>query len=263
MQLHQPNDLLDWFRWRRRYGKDTTIHLKGDERSGKSSMAVHLQASLEPRWKVQDSLFYDWTDLGPLLQAAFTRFNELEALPPEHQAAAKVAWWPFFWGDEATNILDVLDFNKQENKAVKKLFRQWGILGALTILVDPDGRLDRYVMKHRAKVQIVMREYVYPEDCPSGMSPQDCLTGMIRLQRRDPNLEQDPWYEDQFEWTFPKPHIRWPEHWRAYTAPKLASVGLRLGETHQVFQDAAANRMRNRLKVHADIKKFQAIVDND
>lgn len=254
-QLQTPDDVFGFLRRRRKSGKDTTIHVIGDERSGKSSLAVHIQAHLGVDWSVHDSLFYDWTDLGPILKEAFDEFQRRQA------SGTMADWWPFFWGDEATNILDVLDHNKVENKAVKKLFRQWGVLGALVLLVDPDGRLDRYVMKHRAKLKIVMRENVNADDCPSGLGPQDCLSGMVRLQRRDPNMESDPWYEDQFLWTFPKPHIRWPVHWRDYQAPKMNSVGLRIGETSAVFADAALMRTRNRLKVHADIKKYQEMVD--
>ena len=253
--FRNPIQFCDFLRMRKRRGKDTTIHVKGAERSGKSSFAVHLQSTLKPEWMPEQSLFYDWTDLGPLIKQAFTDFQHKEELPED--------WWPFFHGDEATNILDALDWNKVENKATKKLFRQWGILGALVILIDPDGRLDPYIMKHRAKVQVVMKEWVKPEDCPQGLRPDQCLSGLVRLQYRDPKMEQPPTYEDQFEWTFPKPYLRWPKQWNAYEGPKLDSVGLRLEGTTQVFEDAAAMRIRNRLKVHSDIKRFQKEIEGE
>lgn len=250
--LNSPEEVRRWLRWRRQSGKDTTVHVKGDERSGKSSFAIELQATLKPEWTVPESLFYDWTDLGPLIRRALDGF-----------AKGERDGWPFFWGDEATNILDILDHNKVENKATKKLFRQWGILGALTILVDPDGRLDKYVMMHRAKLQVVMSEYVKEEWCPPTLEPRDCLSGIVRLQHRDPRFENEPYYIDQFRWTFPKPYLNWPGHWATYEQPKMASVGLRLGETSLVFEDAALMRTRNRLKVRADIQKYQDMIDGD
>lgn len=202
----------------------------GDERNGKSSFALNLFKTLDPTWQILDGLFYDWDDLNPILRRTHARFTSGEV------------FWPFFWGDEATNILDVLDFNKQENKATKKLFRQWGYLKALTTLIDPDGRLDRYIMKHRAKVKVIMDRRG---------------EARVQLQQRDRNLSEDPWYEDQFTWEFDDPALAWPEDNKVYLGQKLGRMGLRLDETSGVFEDAKAQRLEKKLRLQRNILKLR------
>lgn len=221
---------LAWLRRRYDAGRDTVIHVKGDERDGKSSFALNLFKTLDATWNIRDGLFYDWEDLNPILIRTHKRFSAGEK------------FWPYFWGDEATNILDAADWNKVENKAIRKLFRQWGYLKALTVLIDPDGRLDKYVMNHRAKVRVIMDG--------RGLA-------RIQLQHRDRDRDELPWYEDQFVWMFPNPADKWPVDNEDYLGSKLRGMGIRLDETSTIIADSKLERQRRRLERQAAVTKLQ------
>jgi hypothetical protein len=239
---------LDWLRNRHYEGRDTTIHVVGDERGGKSSFALNLFKTINPQWNILDGLFNDWEDLNPILRRTHKRFLQDREQEMALEVGEQLPYWPFFWGDEATNILDVLDFNKQENKAIKKLFRQWGYLKALVVLIDPDGRLDRYVMKHRAKVKVIMDE--------RGKA-------RVQLQQRDRDLKEDPWYEDQFIWGFPDPAFKWPNDTATYLAHKFKGIDNRLDETSDVFEQAKAQRLESRLRRENNIRRLRQEIDTD
>jgi hypothetical protein len=232
-QFENHHSFCAWLRYRYGLGYDTVIHVKGEERGSKSSWALNLLKTLDPSWDLRGGLFYTWDDLGPLLVNAHRRF------------VAGEKWWPFFWGDEATNILDTQDWNKIENKQLKKLFRQWGYLKALTILVDPDGRLDKYIVGHRAKVRVIV---------------EGRGRARVQLQQRDRNQEETPWYEDQFIWAFPDPAVRWPDDNAAYLSAKLQGMGFRLDETAQVIDDVRLARENKRLKQQASVQRLRGEV---
>lgn len=232
-------------------GYDTLVHVIGDERGGKSGFVCHTLCSLDelepetpggPRrtaFQVHNALAYDWDDLNPLLRAAHDRFVTLT-----EAEQGMLENWVKFWLDEATNVMDALDWNKVENKATKKLFRQWGYLRALTFAVDPDGRLDRYVMSHRAKVRVIMDA--------RGVA-------RVQIQQRDRNRDKEPWYKDSFTWRLPDPRTEWPQQWNGqYTPRKLDRMGLRIGQTADLIDDARRQRETKRLENMNRIRKLES-----
>lgn len=216
-QFRNQQGLWDWIRWRRDNGFDTVMHVKGGERMGKSSFAIHAKNQLAPEMPIRDAYFYDWEDLPGQLRKAHQRFQE----HPDQ--------WTVFIGDEATNVFDKLDWNKKENKEAKKLFRQWAYLKAFTILIDPDGSLDKYILKHRAILQVIIDRRG---------------SARLRAQVRDPNYERDPYFVDRARMHYPEAEREYPRDWNDYLPLKLHNMGVRINDAADNIERIVAERKK-------------------